>query len=205
MNYGELKQAILDDTHRADLSTHVARFVRQCEGMIRRDLTGYILSTTLTDSDRVSGAVFTLPDRSLVIRDIKLQGRQGDGLQRVTPAAIRRMDTTADVLQYAELGDGTIEFRGNPGAADVFDLLYFGTPAPFSDDSDENDLLTDHESLYMAGSKVFLYMHTQDRELMTDEATLFNSIVEDLNEQVSRKISGANVAPSYNMAGGSSY
>jgi len=205
MNYGELKQAILDDTHRADLSTHVARFVRQCEGMIRRDLLGYILSTTLTDSDRVSGGVFTLPDRSLVIRDIKLQGRQGDGLQRVTPAAIRRLDTTADVLQYAELGDGTIEFRGTPGAADVFDLLYFGTPAPFSDDSDENDLLTDHESLYMAGSKVYLYMHTQDRELMQDEATLFNGLIEDLNEQVARKIGGANIAPSYNFAGGSSY
>lgn len=205
MNYGELKQAILDDTHRPDLSTHVARFVRQCEGMIRRDLTGYILSTTLTDSDRVSGGVYTLPGRALLIRDIKLQGRQGDGLQRVSPAAIRRMDTTADVLQYAQLGDGTIEFRGTPGSADIFDLLYFGTPAPFSSDTDENDLLTDHESLYMAGSKVFLYMHTQDRELMTDEATLFNSLIEDLNEQVSRKIAGANVAPSYNFAGGSSY
>ena len=44
MNYGELKTAILDDTHRADLSSHVARFVRQCEGLIRRDLTAYLLS-----------------------------------------------------------------------------------------------------------------------------------------------------------------
>jgi len=205
MNYGELKQAILDDAHRTDLSDHVERFIRQCEGMIRRDLRGYILNTTLTDSDRVSEGLYNVPGRLLEVRDIKLQGRQGDALQRVIPAAIRRLDSTADVLQYCQNGDGTIEFRGVPGSSDVFDLLYFGTPAPFSDDSDENDLLTDHETLYMSGSKVFLYGHTQDRELMQDEETLFNDIIEDLNEQMTRKIGGANVAPSYNFAGGSSY
>jgi hypothetical protein len=207
MNYGELKQAILDDTHCPELSTKVAQFVRECEGMIRRDLTGYILRTTITDTDRVTAGegIYNLPDRSLIIRDLKLQGRQGDDIDRVAPGHIRRLDTSADVLQYCEHGDGTIEFRGVPGTAEVFDLLYFGTPAPFSADTDENDLLTDHESLYMSGSKVFLYMYTQDRELMQDQATLFNSIVDDLNQQVARKIGGASIAPSYNFAGGSSY
>lgn len=205
MNYGELKQAILDDTHRADLSAHVARFVRQCEGMIRRDLRGYILTTTLTDSDRSSEGVYTLPARLLEIRSLRLQGRQGDSLNRVAPGQIRRLESTTDVVQYCQYGDGTIEFRGVPGTADIFDLTYLGTPAPFVDDSDENDLLTDHETLYMEGSKVFLYGHTQDRELMQDAAGLFNAVIDDLNAQVARQIGGANVAPSYNFAGGSSY
>ena len=205
MNYGELKQAILDDTHRPDLTTHVARFVRQCEGMIRRDLVGYLINTTLTDSDRVSAGLYNLPARILQIRHLSLQGRQGDDLQRVAPGQIRRLDSTADVLQYAQNGDGTMEVRGVPGTADVFDLLYYGTPVPFSADGDENDLLTDHETLYMAGSKVYLYLHTQDRELAIDEANQFNAIIDDLNEQVARKIGGANIAPSYNFAGGSSY
>lgn len=205
MNYGELKQAVLDDTHRADLSGHVERFVRQCEGMIRRDLSAYLVSATLTDSDRVSGGVFTLPARVIDIRHISLVGRQGDGLQRVSPGQIRRLDSTADVLQYCQNGDGSIEFRGVPGAADEFDVLYFGTPTPFASDTDTNELLTDHESLYMAGSKFFLYLHTQDRELAQDELQIFNGIVTDLNEQVARKIGGASIAPSYNFAGGSSY
>jgi hypothetical protein len=205
MNYGELKQAILDDTHRADLSTHVARFVRQCEGLIRRDLSGYLLSTTITDSDRVSEGLYNLPVRLLEIRHISLQGRQGDALQRVAPGQIRRLDLTADVVQYCQNGNDTIEFRGNPSAANVFDLLYYGTPAPFTSDSDENDLLTDHETLYMAGSKFFLYQHTQDRELASDELDVFNGVIDTLNEQIARKIGGANVAPSYNFAGGSSY
>jgi hypothetical protein len=205
MNYGELKQAILDDTHRPDLSTHVARFVRQCEGLIRRDLTAYELSTTLDDTDRVSGGIFSTPARILIVRSIHLQGRQGDALQRVSPGQIRRLDTTADVVQYAQYADGRFEFRGTPGAADVFDLSYFGTPAPFSADGDENDLLTDHETLYMAGAKFFLYLHTQDRELANDELDIYNGVIDTLNEQAARKIGGANIAPAYNFAGGSSY
>ena len=205
MNYGELKTAILDDTHRSDLSTHVARFVRQCEGLIRRDLIGYLVSTTLTDSDRVSAGLFTLPARLLQIRHISLQGREGDALQRVAPGQIRRLDSTADVVQYCQNGDGTIEFRGVPGTADVFDILYYGTPAPFSADGDENELLTDHETLYMAGSKFFLYLHTQDLELANAELDIFNGVIDTLNDQVARKLGGNNVTPSYNFAGGSSY
>ena len=205
MNYGELKTAVLADAHRADLSTQVGRFVRQCEGLIRRDLTGYLVSTTMTESDRVSGGVYSLPVRLLQIRHISLQGRQGDSLQRVTPAQIRRLDSSADVVQYCQNGDSTIEFRGNPGSTDVFDILYYGTPAVFNDDADENELLTDHETLYMAGSKFFLYLHTQDRELANDELDIYNGVLDTLNKQIARKIGGANVAPSYNMAGGSSY
>ncbi len=205
MNYGELKQAILDDTHRADLSSHVERFIRQCEGLIRRDLSGYLVGATMTDSDRAGDGVYTLPARVLELRTVRLQGRQGDSIARVAIDQIHRLDSTTDVVQYAELGNGEIEFRGVPTASDVFDILYYGTPVAFSGDSDENELLTDHETLYMAGSKFFLYLHTQDMELAGAELDIFNGVIDTLNEQIARKIGGATVAPSYNMAGGSSY
>lgn len=207
MNYGDLKTAILADTHRPDLSAHVERFVRQCEGLIRRDLKAYLLHETITDSDRVyaGGGLYNIPARCLEIRQVTLQGRQGDALQRVAPGVIERLDTTAPVVQYVELGNNTIDFQGVPGSNDIFDILYYGTPAPFASDSDENDLLTDHETLYMAGSKFYLYLHTQDRELASDELDIYNGVIDTLNEQIARKIGGANVAPSYNFAGGSSY
>lgn len=208
MNYGELKAAILSDAHRTGhtaVETEVPRFVRQCEGMLRRDLTAYLLSTTMSDADRISGAVYDLPVRALVIRSIHLQGRQGESLDRVIPGAIRRLSDTADVLQYAEYGDGRIEFRGNPSTAHVFDISYYGTPAPFVDDADENELLTDHEGLYIAGGLFHLYLHTEDRELAGDQLDIFTSILDTLNEQIARKIGGASIAPTYNMAGGSAY
>jgi len=205
VNFGDLKTAIATDTHRTNLTSEIPRFVRQCEGMIRRDLTAYPLSTTLTDADRVSDGVYNLPDYALEIRHIMLQGRQGDGLVQVSPGQIRRLDAAADVLQYARYGNGTIELRGVPSTSDVFDLLYYGTPAPLVNNSDENDLLTDHETLYMAGSKFYLYINTQDLELAETELQIFNGVIETLNKQMSRKIGGASIAPSYNFAGGSSY
>lgn len=205
MNYGELKQAVMTDTHRSDLVLEIPRFVRQCEGLIRRKLLAYSLNTIITNSNRWSGAIYDLPIRVNEIRSISLVGRQGDALTRVSPLSIRRLDTTADVLQYSQYNDRRIEFRGTPSDTDVFDLLYFGVPVPFENDTDTNDLLTDHESLYMAGSKFFVYIHTQDRELASDELDMFMSIIDTLNEQAARQISGATVSPHLNFAGGSSY
>jgi len=205
MNYGELKQAVIDDSHRPDLATFVPRFVTECEGLIRRQLTAYLLTTTLADADRISDGLYQLTARTLVLREIRLQGRQGDSIARVIPAAVRRLSASADVLQYAEVGDGTIEFRGTPGTDQVFDVSYYGSPVPLVADSDTNELLTDHESLYISGAKFFMYIHTQDRELAADELDIFNGVTDTLNEAVARKIGGANIAPSYNFAGGSSY
>ena len=51
--------------------------------------------------------------------------------------------------------------------------------------------MTDHETLYMAGSKFFLYLHTQDRELASDELDIYNGVIDTLNEQMSRARSAA--------------
>ena len=91
MNYGELKQAILDDTHRPDLSTHVARFVRQCEAMVRRELKGHFLSATLTETDRINAGQYQLPTGVVILSYVRLTGRQGDGLKQIHPTNIQRL------------------------------------------------------------------------------------------------------------------
>lgn len=207
MNYGELRQAILDDTHRADLSAHVPRFVRQAEGLMRRQLTGYALSAVLGDSDRVTpgGNVYTLPAYTVQVRAVQLVGEDGDSLEQMSIAGLRRMLTTAPPLWYGLRAGRLMEIRGTPTENAEFDLEYFGHPAPLVDDADANNLLTDHETLYLAGSSLFLYQHTQDRELANDAGVLFNAIIDDLNEAYAREHGGATVAPTYNFSGGSSY
>ena len=206
LDYTTLQTAILDDTHRSDLSSHVTRFIRLAEGLIRRQLRAYELLADLTDSDRVTAGegVYTLPGRVLDIRSIHLVGRQGDSLVRVMPGHIRRLSATADVLQYCQFGDDTVEFRGIPGASDEFEVRYFGTPAPL-DETATNSLLDDHEGLYMAGAKYYLYLHEQNLELAQAEAQTFDAIMERINDQMARKISGGTVAPTYNFSHRSSY
>lgn len=206
LNYTTLQTAVTTDTHRPDLASEVPRFIRLCEGLIRRELKAYELTATLTDADRVTPGegIYTLPGRVVDIRSIHLVGRQGDSLNRVMPGHVRRLSTTADVVQYCQYGDGTIEFRGVPGASDSFDVRYFGTPAPL-DTTATNELLDDHEGLYMAGTKYYLYLYEQNLELAQAEAQTFDAIIERLNEQMSRKISGGTVAPTYNFSHTSTY
>jgi hypothetical protein len=179
--------------------------VRECEGMIRRELKGYVLTYTLAEADRASGGLYTVPATVLDIRRLIPSDRQGDALVKMSPANLRRISPTADPLWYAVYGNDTIEIRGTPDTDAEFDLLYFGYPAAFSADADENSLLTDHETLYLAGARFFLYVHTQDRELASDELDIFNGVLSKLNESVAGKIGGATVAPAYNFSGGSSY
>ena len=202
--YADLQQAIITDTHRADLAAEIPRFITLCEGLIRRELKAYELLYTLTSADLVNDGIYTLPGTAIDLRSIHLVGRQGDGLQRVMPNAIRRLSTSADVVQYAQYGDGTIEFRGYPSDTATFDVRYFGTPAPLAD-VPTNTLLTDHEGLYQSGASYYLYLNTQDRELAQDQANTFDAIMERINEQMARKISGGNVAPTYNFATRSTY
>ncbi len=204
MNYADLQTAIGEDMHRTDLSTLFPRFIRLGEGLIRRDLKAYELLTQLTDTDRVSGPLYTLPGTTVDVRSIHLVGRQGDALHKVSPAAIRRLSESADVVQFAQHSNGTVEFRGTPAAADVFDVRYFGMPAPLAT-TDTNTLLDDHEGLYQSAAQYYLYLHTQDRELAQDQADTFDSIMERLNEMMDRKIGGAAVAPTYNFASRSTY
>ncbi len=205
-DYTELQQSIITDTHRPDLASEVPRFIRLGEGLIRRELKAYELLTQLDNTARVIAdePLYTLPGTVIDIRSVHLVGRQGDGLARVMPGHIRRLDLTADPLQYAQYGDNTIEFRGNPSDTHVFDVRYFGTPAPL-ETVPTNTLLDDHEGLYMASAKFYLFQNEQNRELAQDEANVFDAVMERINEQMARKISGGTVAPTYNMASRSAY
>lgn len=208
MNYGELKQAALDDTHRPDLSLHVARFVRQAEGMIRRDLAMWSFQGGIAFIDKVADGRYTLPvgcSQVKSIHQIFPNEHQGDTLQQVSPLAIRRLSVDSDVMQYCVILNNQVEFRGHPKDTDIFNVFYYGVPAPFVDDTDDNSLLTDHETLYMSATKFFLYLHTQDRELASDELDIFQGVLATLNDHMARLVGGASIAPTYNFSGGSSY
>ncbi len=205
MNYAELQQAIIDDTHRPDKAALVPRFIRQAEGLIRTDLTAYELSTTLGEADRVSNGTYRLPARIVEIRSLYRRGVQGYALRKVSAEAVRGFHVSSDPTHFAQFADDRIEIRGTPGLDATFDLAYFGTPAPLANPTDTNELLTDYETLYISGAKFFLYTNTQDRELANDDLAIFTGMIETLNEQAARKIGGAEIAPAYNFSAPSSY
>lgn len=208
MNYGELKTFVLADAHRTDLTAEIAGYVRRAEGLIRRELVGYELSATLDEDDRVSGGVYTLPSTVLLVRTIT-GTHSGDEytLTDVGLANIKNIDDAAVPVHYA-IRANTVEFRGVPDTDAAFTVNYFGHPAALAEDDDENDLLTDHEELYIAGAQFYLFLHEQNRELANDAFSRFSDAIEKLNEAHARKIGGGGSVGAYNLGNtqiGSSY
>lgn len=198
MNYGELKTAILDYSHRPDLSGQVAGFVRLAEGMIRRDLTAMPTSTTLNTP--VAAGVYALPVDADSVRAVYAVNASGDSyaLEQVGLYQLRRLAVTATPLQYAVIGDN-IEIRGLPDPSADIEVHYMGHPVALDDDADTNELLADHEALYVYGSLFYLYQFTQDPELAQGALDTFSEPLRKLNEHAGRRLGGASVAPAYHF------
>lgn len=203
MNYGELKTFVLADAHRTDLSetgdNGAEGFIRRAEGLIRRDLIGYELTATLDEDDRSSNGIYSLPAGVAQVRTI--WGTYGGDEYRLTDAGLSNIKNYPDDITpvYYAIQANTVEFRGVPATDAEFTVNYFGLPTALATDTDENDLLDNHEILYTAGAKHYLYAYTQDRELAADELGIFNDAMERLNAAVQRKIGGGGTVGGYNL------
>lgn len=198
-DYAALKAALASSSHRSDLTTEIPGFIRLAEGKIRNELVGYELTATLSESDRDADGVYDLPAtlRKGVIRSV--EDADEAPLTNVGTAEIKSIDANADPIYYTVRGN-QIEFRGVPATDAEFSIKYFGHPAPFADDADTNDLLTYDEAVYLYGALHFLFKHTQDLELAQDALNTFDDAITKLNDQHSRKVSGARTfSANYNL------
>ena len=197
MNYGDLKARVLEYSFRPDLTTQVGTFISLAEGMIRRELVAMPLSVVLDETDRVADGVYTLPAETNQIRAIYTEDDRA--LKQVSLEEIKRLPAQAFPYHYSVIGDGTVEFRGVPPTDAELTVQYLGHPAAFSSDSDENELLTAHEAVYVYGALFHLYQYTQDIELAQTALDTYGNVIEQLNQQYGRKIGGARIAPAYHF------
>jgi hypothetical protein len=207
LNYGTLKTQILEDSFRTAstvITNKVDDFVRQAEGIIARRLRAAEMVTRvdLDDTDRVTAGegFYTLPTDFLEARSFYLNASDPVYLENVSLLEIRSIDSTAPVRYWSPISKTEVEFRGVPSTTDTMELIYFARPAAFSSDSDTNDILTNHESLYINLSLAALYTYTQDLELAQVAATAGDQEITALNEQTGRLLGGGRTRGFYNMS-----
>jgi hypothetical protein len=201
VTYAELKAAVLAYAHRPDLTDDAAGFVRLAEGKLRRELLASTYTHTLDETDRVENGVYTLPAAALEVRSLAASSY---ALQQVSINMMRGADTEGTPALFAVIGD-TIEIRGTPAADSEFTLEYFGSSTALSADEDTNDLLENHEALYLYAALFYLYQFTQDVELAQGALDTYTDTLEKLNEAATRKLGGAAVAGAYNFCSTPSY
>lgn len=208
MNYGELKTFVLADAHRADLTTHIERFVRGAEGLIRRKCPNFQTdaSVTLDDTDRsgTDSDLYTLPSGVLEVRRVVALDANVPPLHPVGPNNLALKSRSSSSSFYALLGN-RLQIRGTPGEGAEWDVLYWGELAELSADGDTNAVLTSHEALYVHGAKHYLRRHTEEWDQAAEELELFNDVADALNELTKRRIGNAGAAPAYDFGGGGGY
>jgi hypothetical protein len=205
LNYGTLTTQILADAHRPELTSKAADFVRQAEGVVARRLRCAEMMTraSFTETDRVSGGIYSLPTGWL--QEGIIWNADGFPMDKVGLAAIRRYKSAMDTLLYCPLSSTEIEFRGVPGSGATFEQIYFARPAAFSNDGDTNAILTNHETIYLHAGMSALYTYTQDLELAAAASGVAEAAIETLNEQAGRLLAGAQAQGAYELSSFGSY
>ncbi len=115
-NYGELKSWLATTGHRADLTSDIPGFIESAESMIAEHVRAIemVTTTTLTESDRSSGALYNLPTNFLGARAVTgTQSSVGYKLKQVSLSELYRYGLSGDPVVYS-IYDGQIEFRASP-------------------------------------------------------------------------------------------
>lgn len=204
MNYGELKTAVLGDSHRENYSTLVARFVQQGEALIKSKLEAYGLETTLTDANRTAPTLptYTLPTGVTLVR--YLIRSDGMPLDQVDENLAALNKENANVAVFV-VRPSTLLVAGNPGAGATLTLHYIGMPAALSADGDTNTLLNDYPQLYIEAAQVYLYRRAQNYQAADIAMNAVTSLASDINRKVKKMLGGARSVNAYNVDFGSTF
>lgn len=203
LNYGTLRTEIATLAHRTvggDIADdRLKTFVRQAEGEIARRCRAAEMLTrsSFVEGNRVTGGIYSLPTDWLeegIIWDASDRPMTKVGL-----GEIRKYVATIDPTFFAPLSKTEIEFRGTPGTNVTLPYIYFARPTAFNLDADVNDLLTNHEDIYINYGLAKLYTFTQDLELAEGHAGAALDTIETLNEQAGRLLAGARAEGFYNL------
>lgn len=206
LTYSTLKTQILADGHRTDLSdSKAADFVRQAEGVIARRLrcAEMLTRATIDETDRVSSGIYTLPTNCLEVAQIWTSDDRE--LTKIGLSELRKYSASIDPKFFCPLSSSEIEFRGVPGTDAELEALYFARPTALSGASDTNDILTNHETIYLHAGLSALHTYSQDLELAQVAAGIAEAAIETLNEQAGRLLAGGRAEGFYNLSSFGSY
>lgn len=204
MNYAELQQAILDDTHKSQYAgATIQRMIAQGEALIASQLESFNFKVSLTDANRaaVSSPIYNLPSKLTHLRYVKINGRP---LDKVDETSVYLYKSANNPVYYVQR-IGQIEIAGNPALLTTVEIDYMGMPAALSTTPAGNTLLDEYPQLYMDAASVYVFRRAQDTENATIAKESVSGLCNELNRIAKKLLGGAQAAPVYNTTFRSSY
>ncbi len=150
-NYAELRQAITNYTHRADLAGVIPDFIALAHARFNRILRTSEMecrSTATVNTEYVS-----LPDNFLALRNIQLNGSSRIVLQYMTPQQIdEQYRGRTGTPCYFSIINQQFQFAPIPDGDNTVEIDFYERIPELSDTNTTNWLLTAHPDAYLYGS-----------------------------------------------------
>lgn len=175
-NYSELKQSIIDYSHRRDIDLKVDDFIslaeksmynppildgRPVEPLRIKQLEVTDTLTVLTTTPFVS-----LPSNYAELRNTRLDiVNETDFLEYRAPEQMRRFDDDAGRPCFFTVIGNQIELDRTPDEAFDIEIQYYSVDAALTSSNTTNLVLTNHPELYLYGSLFHLYIFANDPEM----------------------------------------
>jgi hypothetical protein len=208
-DYTALQADLLVAGKRPDyVGAKVQRFIAEGEVRIRERCEGYPLSTVLTDANRTPPAnIYTLPNPTRIVQVrhvIPIAATYTAPLDAVDETLVAVHGTDNAVTMYCARPDGTLVIAGSPGVGVTFNCNYIGLPVELAAVA-TNQLLTDHQLLYLNAALISLHRETRESDQMQFCINEFTDLVNNINRKLKKLLGGPRATAAYNTSWQSSY
>lgn len=178
MNYGQLRAAVTDWLHRADLDTSAITFVQLAESRLKRELRLNRLTASATLTILAGQSSVALPTDYL-------QGRSVVGTLEwdfKSPDILAQMAAAASTEYVYSIYGGNLVVPYVPAANVTVKVIYYQALVALANDSDTNWILTEHPGVYLWAALSEASTYTVDKGQTATFEGKFRDVMETLRQ-----------------------
>ena len=181
--YAQLKTAITDWTHRANLTSYLGDFVTLAESRIFSELK--VVEMEARTSYTPTSRYLATPTRMTSIRRVIAQTTPPQEVISTSPDGIHANYSTSSGTPsyYAVLGS-EIEFNKIPNIN--IEILYYAAPAALSDSNTTNSILTAYPDIYLSACMIEAGNFMKDNDTIMLWTQKYTDTIARMNRKSSR-------------------
>ena len=182
--YANLKTALANHSHRADLTAYMGDFITLAEQDIWHDLRVKEMAARATVSTSSGTRYENTPTGLLSVRRIYLNTSPIQHMQYQSPEQITSVyQNSAGKPKYYSIIGGEFEFERVPDATYDLYVVYYKKLTALSDSNTSNAILTNYPAIYFYGAMVHLSLHIQDDNGAAKYKAAFDAYISNANSQ----------------------
>lgn len=191
-DFASLQEAVIDTTHRADLSARVPGFIQLAEVEIFRELALRLTEVKTTGS--TSGDTIPLPAGLSALQRIEIEAYGAKfTLDYTSPNGIEPLTIGVDLPSRYTVENGAIRLIPAPGGPYAYSVFFMPLLTALSDANTTNWLLLNAPDVYLHGTCRQMAIWAEDSEMFAKHDPLFQVAMDSVrgfNERQRFPVSG---------------